>query len=133
VLDVPMSAVYREEQSSLSISRAVVDFPLAHLGNAARRLFYNYYLRNFNVASLQVLFGALFVLFGTLFGAAEWWRSIETNESATTGTVMLAALPVLVGVQLLLAFVSYDVSNIPTRPIHRRLVDFEIDPVRRDF
>ena len=123
VLDVPMSAVYREEQSSLSIARAVVEFSLEHVRNAVRRIFYNYYLRNFNVASLQIVLGALLVLSGGLFGAAHWWRSIETNESATTGTVMLAALPILVGVQLLLAFVSYDMSNIPARPIHLRLAD----------
>jgi dolichol-phosphate mannosyltransferase len=123
VVDVPMSAVYREEQSSLSIARAVIEFSVEHVRNALRRIFYNYYLRNFNVASLQVVVGTLFVLSGGLFGAVQWWRSIETNQSATTGTVMLAALPILVGVQLLLAFVSYDMSNIPTRPIHLRLAD----------
>jgi dolichol-phosphate mannosyltransferase len=135
VLDVPMKAVYRAEQSSLSVAHAVIDFSLAHVGNALRRIFYNYYLRNFNVASLQIVFGTLFVVAGGLFGAIHWWRSIATNESATTGTVMLAALPILVGVQLLLAFVSYDMSNIPARPIHPRLADPELvapPPVARD-
>jgi glycosyltransferase involved in cell wall biosynthesis len=123
VLDVPMRAVYREEQSSLSIARAVVEFSFEHVRNTLRRIFYNYYLRNFNVASLQIVLGTLFLAAGGLFGAVHWWRSIETNESATTGTVMVAALPILVGVQLLLAFVSYDMSNIPERPIHLRLAD----------
>jgi len=128
VTDVPMRAIYREEQSSLSIARAVGEFSVKHLGNAARRLFYNYYLRNFNVASLQILVGTVFLVVGTVFGATHWWRSLATGEIATTGTVMLAALPIMVGVQLLLAFVSYDMSNVPTRPIHPRLVS---PPVRR--
>jgi hypothetical protein len=34
---------------------------------------------------------------------------------------MLAALPVLIGVQLLLAFLAYDMQSQPRSPIHRRL------------
>jgi hypothetical protein len=36
---------------------------------------------------------------------------------------MLAGLPVIVGVQLLLAFLSYDMQNDPRTPLHRRLQD----------
>jgi hypothetical protein len=38
---------------------------------------------------------------------------------------MLAALPVLIGMQLVLAFLSYDLQNIPRDVLHRRLVDIE--------
>jgi hypothetical protein len=34
---------------------------------------------------------------------------------------MLAALPVLLGTQLLLAFLGYDLQNVPRDPVHRRL------------
>ena len=98
-----------------------VEFSVKHIANAFRRVFYNYYLRNFNVASLQIMVGAPLVLFGTVFGALHWIHSEQTGEVATTGTVMLAALPILVGVQLLLAFASYDMSTVPQRPIHPRL------------
>jgi dolichol-phosphate mannosyltransferase len=121
VMDVPMGASYGDEQSSLSAWRAVLEFSVKHLANAFRRVFYNYYLRNFNVASLQIMVGAPLVAFGTVFGAMHWIQSERTGEVATTGTVMLAALPILVGVQLLLAFASYDMSNVPQRPIHPRL------------
>lgn len=121
VVDVPMRAVYRTEESKLKVSRAFVDFSVRHVRNALRRVFYSYYLRNFNVASLQIVFGTLFVAFGTIFGTIEWLASARAGEAATTGTVMLAALPVLVGVQLLLAFASYDMASVPTRPIHPRL------------
>jgi hypothetical protein len=36
---------------------------------------------------------------------------------------MLAALPVIVGMQLLLAFLSYDLSNVPREVLHARLAD----------
>jgi glycosyltransferase involved in cell wall biosynthesis len=132
VVDVPMDAAYGDEQSSLSVARAVLEFSVKHLGNAVRRIFYNYYLRNFNVASLQILVGTVMVAFGVVFGAAHWIRSERTGEAATTGTVMLAALPILVGVQLLLAFASYDMSNVPTRPIHPRLAPTAKPAFRRD-
>ena len=34
------------------------------------------------------------------------------------GTVMLATLPILVGLQLLLAFANYDIGAVPRRPLH---------------
>ena len=37
--------------------------------------------------------------------------------SATSGQVMIAALPILVGVQLLLAFLQYDVASTPDEPL----------------
>jgi hypothetical protein len=38
---------------------------------------------------------------------------------------MLAALPVLIGMQLVLAFLNYDLQNVPRDVIHRRLADPE--------
>jgi dolichol-phosphate mannosyltransferase len=37
------------------------------------------------------------------------------------GTVMVAALPVLMGVQLILAFLAYDIAAVPRRPIHKTI------------
>ena len=34
---------------------------------------------------------------------------------------MLAALPLLVGIQLILAFLSYDLQNVPRDVLHKRL------------
>jgi hypothetical protein len=38
---------------------------------------------------------------------------------------MLSALPVLVGVQLLLAFIGYDIASVPRRAIHPALAGRE--------
>jgi hypothetical protein len=35
---------------------------------------------------------------------------------------MLAALPLLMGLQLLLAFIGYDIASVPKRPFHRKLI-----------
>lgn len=121
VLDIPMTARYADEVSNLSIAKTIPEFLKKHAINSVKRLFYNYYLRDFNIASLEVLLGIFFLLFGVIFGADMWKVSIASGIPASSGTVMLAALPTLIGIQLILAFLSYDVGNIPKYPLSRRL------------
>lgn len=122
VCDVPMPAAYAGAPSNLVIRRVVGPFAGRHLVNTAKRIFYSYYLRNFNIASIEILLGIAFLLFGGFFGLRHWTQGIERNVPATSGTVMLAALPVLVGVQLVLGFLSYDLQNVPRDVLHRRLL-----------
>lgn len=121
VTDVPMPARYADEESGLVVRRVALPFARGHLVNFAKRLFYNYYLRNFNVASIEIALAFPLIAFGTWIGATRWLEGSARDVPATAGTVMLAALPVLVGVQLLLAFFSYDTANVPREVLHRRL------------
>jgi len=121
VCEVPMPAVYQDESSSLVIRRVLFEFAGKHFVNTFKRIFYSYYLRNFNIASIEILAGLLFLAFGVWFGTSEWIDGIQANVPATSGTVMVAALPVIVGVQLILAFLSYDLQNVPREILHRRL------------
>ena len=73
------------------------------------------------VASLELVVGTGLLCFGLVFGIAHWTQSVSTGVPTAPGTVMLAALPALVGLQLLLAFISYDVANVPRRAIHADL------------
>ncbi len=57
VQDVPIEARYGDERSNLSVMQALVWFPLCHLRNYSKRLFYNYFLRDFNIASVNLLIG----------------------------------------------------------------------------
>jgi glycosyltransferase involved in cell wall biosynthesis len=121
VLDVPMPAVYVDEKSSLVISRVIFQFLFKHFTNACKRIGYNYFLRDFSFASVELVAGLCMILFGTVFGAYHWLISIQTNVTASTGTVMLAALPIILGLQLLLSFVAFDIGSTPNKSIHRFL------------
>src|SRR5688572_23758802 len=121
VADVPMPAVYGNETSNLVVRHVFVEFAWKHLVNAAKRVFYGYYLRAFSFASLELVLGTVFVAGGTWFGAAQWQAGSRAGAPSTSGTVMLAALPVLLGVQLLLGFLNHDMQNSPRHVIHRRL------------
>jgi glycosyltransferase involved in cell wall biosynthesis len=121
VRDVPMPARYADEKSSLRIGRAALVFPGKYLLNTIKRFFYSYLLRDFNAGTMQFLLGIAIGGAGTLFGITQWRESVATGVPATAGSVMAAALPVLVGVQLWLAALHYDILNIPREPLQQRM------------
>jgi dolichol-phosphate mannosyltransferase len=123
ILDVPMKAVYADETSGVSISRAGFEFLAKHCSNFMKRLVYSYFLRDFSLASLELIAGAALVLFGTIFGLYYWYHGIRTGIPASSGTVMLSALPIFLGIQFLLNFLSFDIANQPDIPINPRLSD----------
>jgi glycosyltransferase involved in cell wall biosynthesis len=113
VADMPMDAKYADEVSHLNIRKVLFEFPPKYFVRFFKRIFYNYFLRDFNVASAELIFGSLFFVFGFIIGSYYWSESIRTGISATSGTVMLAALPVILGTQLLLSALSFDIQNLP--------------------
>ncbi len=119
VTDIPMPARYGNEVSSLRIGRIVFPFLLGHMRNLAKRIFYAYFLRDFSIASIQLVTGTLLFLFGLFIGIDAWSASISTGITASAGTVMLAGLPIILGFQLLLSFLNYDIQNQPSMPLSR--------------
>jgi glycosyltransferase involved in cell wall biosynthesis len=121
VIDVPMDSVYASERSNLRISRILAEFFFRHVRNAGKRVFYNYFLRDMSLASLELVCGLAMITFGGIWGVRHWWESAQTGIPATMGTIMLAVLPVLLGTQLLLGFLAYDVASVPTQACSKRL------------
>ena len=122
VVELPLETIYDRETSGLSAWRCLITFPFLHTRNFLKRLFYNYMLRNFSLGSVTLPTGVALLVFGAVYGTVKWIGSLTTQEPATAGTVMLSALPVLVGIQLILSFLAQDVSSVPDRPVHKRLV-----------
>ena len=121
VVDVPIDALYANEKSNLVVTRVMYQFLFKHMTNTTKRIAHNYFLRDFSLASIELIVGICFVFFGTMFGAYHWVESIRMHVTATTGTVMLAALPIILGVQLLLSFLAFDIGSTPNMAIHRLL------------
>lgn len=121
VHDVPMDAVYADERSNLVVRRVLPEFLRKHASRLWRRYVYSYWVRDFNIGTLYSFFGGALLLFGVMFGGWHWLQSGLTAHIASSGTVMLAALPIIIGIQFLVAFLHYDVSHVPTEPLARRL------------
>ncbi|WP_299987710.1 glycosyltransferase family 2 protein [uncultured Ruegeria sp.] len=132
VIDIPMRAVYADEVSGIRISRVMIEFLWRHTAATVKRIIYMYFLRDFSLASLNLLFGVILLTFGVTFGAVAWSGSIATGVPATTGTVMLSALPIVLGFQMLLFFASYDIASEPKVPIQRLRITTRV-PMRADY
>lgn len=113
VLDIPMDAKYGDEVSNLSVSNVASEFLWKHLRNLGKRIFYNYYLRDMSLASIELPLGLTLFAFGTIFGLTHWLSSAANNVATPAGTVMLSALPTLMGLQLILAFLAFDIGSVP--------------------
>lgn len=118
VSEMPMRAVYGDEPSSLSPMRMIGPFFRGNLRNLCRRMVYTYFIRNFSLASLELLLSLPLIVFGISYGMWHWIDSSHDLIPAASGVVMAAALPLIIGTQLLLSWLNYDVSNQPTQAIH---------------
>lgn len=122
VRDVPMNAHYGSEQSSLSIGKIAFEFPFKYLLRFLKRIFYLYFLRSFHFASLSLVLGTALALFGGVYGTYHWWlATIIDKTPAATGVIMLAAVPFVIGFQLLLTWAQFDMSNEPKDPLQKLL------------
>lgn len=117
VVDVPIEAKYEDEISNLKIRKIVSEFIIKHIRNFIKRVFYNYYLRDMSLASIELPLGLLLLLFGMSFGGYHWLVSIRSGVPTSAGTVMLAALPTLAGLQFVMAFLGYDIASVPKRSL----------------
>lgn len=113
VVDMPMTAVYGDEKSNLSIRRTVIEFPIKHVRNLVKRIAYSYFLRDFTLASVELLLGSLLCAFGLITGTYNWIHSASLQRPTTTGTLILVAMAILSGIQLILSFTSYDMQSVP--------------------
>lgn len=113
VADVPLPSRYGDETTSLSAGRALFEFPFRLLTGFIRRLFWRYVFYDVSPVALFAIAGAVLFLFGSTFGIYNWVTNALANRLTPTGTVIVAALPVILGFQLLLQALVLDVQNSP--------------------
>lgn len=126
VMDIPMDARYGDEVSGLKVSRIVGEFFAKHARNTFKRIIYNYYLRDMNVASIELAMAVPLLMFGFIFGGYHWAVAATDGIPTPLGTIMIAVLAIMSGLQLLLAFLSHDTSAMPKQSLHPRFVRYSI-------
>jgi glycosyltransferase involved in cell wall biosynthesis len=123
VIDVPIDANYGSEVSNLVIHKIIAEFLFKHSRNFIKRLFYNYYLRDLSLASIELPLGLLLLMAGGVFGGYNWFASAREGVATPAGTVMLSGLPILMGIQFLIAFLGHDIESVPRRPRKRNYIE----------
>lgn len=112
VRDVAIPARYADEKSKIRIWRVTPRIMATLLGGLLQRIFYRYVLYSFHPVALFLFAGIPLVLWGTGFGIYVVITALG-EPVATTGTVMMAVLPFLMGYQMLLAAFVLDILSEP--------------------
>ena len=110
IAEMEMDTIYGQGSSSLSITKTMFAFPPKLAWLLWRRVLLQYFVFDVNLGSLYLLMGLALSGFGAGFAIFEWAETIATGIPRTTGTVMLAVLPFLMGFQLILNALLYDVQ-----------------------
>ncbi|MEA5666879.1 glycosyltransferase family 2 protein [Stenotrophomonas sp. MH1] len=119
VQDVPMRAVYEGEHSSLNPAREIPRFARSHVRNFLKRVFYEYFLRDFSLASVQLLGGVALLAFALVHGGWTWAHNVVRDIESPAGTIAVVSISAIVGFVLLQGFFAFDYSRIPRRAMHR--------------
>ena len=117
IQDYPMKSKYGDEVSSLKIYNILFPFIYFNIKNTFKRIIYNYYLRDLNIGSFELPLSLVSISFGVTYGVNKWLINELNNSTASAGMVMMAALPILIGVQLFLSFINKDIENTPKIPL----------------
>ncbi len=121
-VDVPIPAVYGDEVSSIKLRTVVPELMNMLLKGFWRRIWYRYVLWSFSPIALLLFMGLL--LFGFGLAVAIWvCFQVASSVVATAATVMLAALPLMIGAQMLISALQLDIQASPATPSYRRFTE----------
>lgn len=119
--DVPIPAVYNEHGSSVRILREFFLFSTNLVYRIFDRILSQYYRFDFSAVSFFLLASLVLGVFGSIWGIVKWIESDRSGVPATTGTVLIAVLPIILAVQFLVQAIALDISSTPVEPLVRRL------------
>lgn len=115
--DVPIPAVYGDEVSSIRLSKVIPELINRLTVGFWSRIWYRYVLWSFSPIALLLFLGLVLFVFG--LGVSIWMVfQIAASVVATAATVMLAALPLMIGTQLLISALQLDIQATPSDPTY---------------
>lgn len=120
VIDIPIPAKYENQQSNLSPIKILFIFPFKLTKGLFSRIYYQYFLFDFSAVSVYLTIGIPAIIFGAVWGIVKWVQSVKTGVITSTGTVLIAVLPIIIGVQFLTQAVSIDINNTPSISIREK-------------
>ena len=121
IQDIPAKAIYGDETSNLSVTKSLFIFPGAHLKRFIKRIGYSYFLRDFNVASVNLVLGSIISSVALTNGLITYSGNLSRGVETPTGTIMIIMMSIFIGFELLLSFINYDTTHTPKTAIHHSL------------
>ncbi|WP_203257327.1 glycosyltransferase family 2 protein [Hyunsoonleella ulvae] len=113
IKDVSMPAIYGNEKSNMALWKMPSVFLPKLFKTFIKRILKTYYIYDFNISSIYILLGLPLFLFGVIYGIYVWWFYNHQSIFAPTGTIMLVTLTIILGFQMLLQAIHYDILKAP--------------------
>ena len=111
VIDHAVPANYGDEKSTIKLIPTAWRNLKAVWKGFWRRIYYKYVLYGFHPVALFLFTGMFFLIISLLLAIFLLYVKLFAHQSPTAGSVMLAVLPFILGIQLTLTALTIDVSN----------------------
>jgi glycosyltransferase involved in cell wall biosynthesis len=110
--DVPVPAIYGDEVSGIKLRKVIPAITRLLVFGFWRRILLKYVIGTFSPVALLLFSGLALFSIGTAVGL--WVVAVALGGTTpTTGTVLLAVVPFLMGFQLLLSALQLDIAETP--------------------
>ena len=117
ILDIPIKTIYNESKSNLVIYKVIIPFLFGNIKNFLKRIIIEYFMINFNYIGICLLSSFFFIITGFYIGAKNLALSSETGIPTISGTIGVTIILILIGFQLFINFINYDIKNYPKETI----------------
>lgn len=111
ITDIPMEPRYLGEESTMDEIRIIPKFLVNLFSYGVRRWWQKYFLYDMTAVSVFLLFGSILFLFGIIWGGWQWYWHAAKGIVTPTGTIMIAILPIFIGLNLIIQALVLDITN----------------------
>lgn len=116
IKEIGMPAIYGDEESNMNLIKMPFLFSINLFKKFISRIWKSYFVYDFNIGTLYIVFGFPLFITGVVFGGYNWNKYASINELTPLGTIMISALLVILGFQLILQAVQFDIIKTPKTP-----------------
>ena len=113
IKEIAMPAIYGDEKSNMKLFKMPAHFTINLLKVFFNRIWKSYFVYDFNIGTIYLLFGLPLFFGGVLFGGYNWYHYSSVDKFTPLGTIMISALLIILGFQLLLQAIQFDIFNTP--------------------
>ena len=113
VKEIAMPAIYGGEKSNMKLFKMPAHFTINLLKVFFNRIWKSYFVYDFNIGTIYLLFGLTLFFGGVIFGGYNWYHYSSIDKFTPLGTIMISALLIILGFQLLLQAIQFDIFNTP--------------------
>lgn len=115
IKEIPMPAIYGNEISNMKIFKMPLHFSINLIKTFIKRLWKTYFVYDFNIGTIYILFGFPLFFSGLIFGGYNWYYYSSINKFTPLGTIMISTLLIILGFQLLLQAIQFDIFLTPNK------------------